>query len=41
MYIRSGNIVTGYELCTSLLSCICEAKGDEKYFGATEPDDDI
>ena len=41
MYIRSGDITTGYESCARLLSCLSEAMGDDRFFGTDEPDDYI
>ena len=38
MYIRSGDIMTGYESCTRLLSCLSEAMSDDRFFGTDEPD---
>jgi tetratricopeptide (TPR) repeat protein len=41
MYIRSGDISTGYEASTRLISCLSEAMGDDRFFGTDEPDDYI
>ena len=41
MYIRSGDISTGYESCARLLSCLSEAKDDDLFFGTDEPDNYI
>jgi hypothetical protein len=41
MYIRSGDIATGYEANARLLSCLMEAMDNDRYFGTDEPDDYI
>ena len=41
MYIRSGDISTGYEANARLLSCLTEAMADDRFFGTDEPDDYI
>ena len=41
MYIRSGDIATGYEANARLLSCLMEAMADDRFFGTDEPDDYI
>jgi hypothetical protein len=38
MYMRSGDIATGYESCARLLSCFTESVDGGQYFGADEPD---
>ena len=37
MHIRKGDIATGYEANTRLLSCLEEARSDEGVFGMDEP----
>jgi tetratricopeptide (TPR) repeat protein len=38
MYIRSGDISTGYEATTRLISCLSEAMANDLVFGTDEPD---
>jgi hypothetical protein len=38
MYIQSGDISTGYEANSRLLSCLTEAMDDNRIFGTDEPD---
>ena len=41
MYLRSSDVMTGYDACTTLLNCLIEAMNDESIFGTTEPDNYI
>jgi hypothetical protein len=41
MYIQSGDVSTGYEATSRLLSCLTVTTGDYRFFGTDEPDDYI
>ena len=41
MYIRSGDIATGYEATSRLLSCLIECMSDDRFLGTDDPDDYI